>query len=426
MVRMGNDTYNTGGDGSDDEDGGDEYVDRDESADSQGPNAQLEQFAELVGSEGEMEVTPEDSWETGEASDIKKALNTTPDDTSEWARKFFGGRAGKINEIGERGDELDAVALTDTDADGKGAAALLKHKHGDNIITMEGLGQDDVLDTLDNIRDELPDGKPIYLTDKGPNDEDQWASRIESVAETNPVRIRDHHDISENTLQRLRSHDNIEYVHAGHGEKSATMLVFENDLNGEADEHIEQLVDWTNARDLYQEDHENFDEASQLVTGAYNFWHDDYVQAVEENGPNLEESHIGQDISTFTRLRDEKIRLTKETAENRQAGDYNVTFLYGDSYHSKAASEAMDEQGTDIAVVVKPSGKLSFRSQDDTPAMSEVASQFGGGGGGNAAGVDAGEVSLENDLETTKDEHIESRGQKMKDHVHKRMVELFS
>jgi oligoribonuclease NrnB/cAMP/cGMP phosphodiesterase (DHH superfamily) len=79
------------------------------------------------------------------------------------------------------------------------------------------------------------------------------------------------------------------------------------------------------------------------------------------------------------------IEKAVDRAEIREVGPWTVGVTYGRCSQNEVA-EALREQGTDAAVIVKPAGSASIRGTDSFERCHEVAAQVNGGGHPKAAG----------------------------------------
>lgn len=297
-------------------------------------------------------------------------------------------------------DEVDQVLLTDcTDADGLGCAVLFRHKYGDNVaILPAGYGNwgPDPHTAFSRIGVNIPTGVPVYVTDLGQNksDANKWIRAVTNVAQTNEVYFRDHHDTPESLRLALGGLYNVEYEHDPN--VCATMNVLENDYP-EAPEYIRELAEHTNARDLYLTDTQEFKDGEILTNAAFWLPMDEFVAAAVEHGIELHKhEEFGEIVEKRTEIRDKKLDWVMETKVIEEVAGRKVGMVYGDCYHSEAGRRLLEEHGCDVAAIIKPGGKVSWRSTEEHDVAKDLAQELGGGGHPTAAGCSPfGNISID-------------------------------
>lgn len=301
----------------------------------------------------------------------------------------------------ERLDEVDYVVVTDaTDADGLGCAVLYRHKWGDNVAILpagygawgpdpvadENAGRYPSISALDRIGETIPNGVPIYITDLGQNESDRnlWMQAIGLMAMTNPVYFRDHHETPEDLRTAISSLSNVEYAH--YEDRAATKIVLKEDYP-DAPDYLHEFAEYTNARDLYLTDTEEFEKGEVLTNAAFWLPFEEYVTAAVEHGVNIDNHpEFGEIVEKRTELRDRKLDWVMENKEIENVAGYRMGTVYGDCYHSEAGRRLIENHDVDIAAIIKPSGKTSWRTAEDTPVAKKLAEELGGGGHEHAAG----------------------------------------
>jgi oligoribonuclease NrnB/cAMP/cGMP phosphodiesterase (DHH superfamily) len=83
--------------------------------------------------------------------------------------------------------------------------------------------------------------------------------------------------------------------------------------------------------------------------------------------------------------KDALIEKAVARADVEEVGPWTVGVTYGRCSQNEVAEE-LRQQGTDAAVIVKPSGSASIRGTDEFERAHEVARQVNGGGHPKAAG----------------------------------------
>lgn len=313
-------------------------------------------------------------------------------------------------------DDAEYVVLTDcSDADGLGCAAMYRHKWGDDVtILPAGYGSwgPDPHTAFARIGVAVPDEVPVYVTDLGQNksDQEKWLKAVSQLAATNPVYFRDHHDTPEDLLMSLSGLANVDYVHDA--EQCATSIVLQEDYP-DAPKHLHELAKYTNVRDLYLTDRPEFEEGEVLTNAAFWLPFEEYVTAAAEFGMDIDQHpEFGEIVEKRRELKERKLDWVMETAEFHTIQGYEVAFVYGECYHSEAGRRLIEEQGADIAAIIKPSGKVSWRSDEDVPLAKDLAEELGGGGHPCAAGCKPfGGVNIDNESEKdslaeTEKEHL--------------------
>jgi oligoribonuclease NrnB/cAMP/cGMP phosphodiesterase (DHH superfamily) len=297
-------------------------------------------------------------------------------------------------------DEADAILLTDcTDADGLGCGVLFRHKYGNDVVILpagHGYWGPDPHTAFANIGAYAPRGTPIYVTDLGQNESnrEKWIKAVTNVAQNNSVHFRDHHETPSDLRASLDGLYNVEYTHDS--EVCATMNVLETDYP-DAPEYLKKFAEYTNARDLYLTDEEEFDKGEILTNAAFWLPMEEYITAAVEHGVNIQQHEkFGEVVEKRTELRDAKLDWVMETQSLHEINGVMVGVVYGDCYHSEAGRRLLEEEGCDIAVIIKPSGKVSWRTTEDYAIANELADSLGGGGHPTAAGCSPfGSVTIE-------------------------------
>lgn len=362
----------------------------------------------------------------------------------------------------------DGVAITDTDADGLGSMAILEAAypgkrfahigsgHGSSVITPS--------DALDLVAQYGDDQMDIYVLDIAFNENelDDCVDALEKLSRKGTTHVYDHHEWTPTALGLVESVvDDFRVINEeGEDEVCTANIVFEaarEDMetnNPNSVEDMEDLAWVTRDHDLWRKQHDMSDDLSD-----YAFWadHEQYIEGVREHGPHIMDS---ADISAFVEAeREEKnrrIELAVEAAEwvkitpNGEAlvfddtlnwgrdiltlvtrEEWNgtegavVAFAYGDVYAS-GAGNALNEgrldapYEADIAAIIPPWNKVSFRSQDEFPFCEDLASELNGGGHKTAAGCSPGIVQGEEAYY----EHWRTHGAEVKESVLQTMLDV--
>lgn len=322
----------------------------------------------------------------------------------------------RVADLFRYGSKYDAVVITDySDSDGAGCAVLYTHKF-DNVLVLpasHGFGKNP-LEAFKTVSRAIPPEIPLYITDLGPNEGDatEWITTAFEFVHTNPLYIRDHHETPSQVREAINDMSNGEYVHDSG--KSATKIVYETDYP-DAPEYLKEFVEVTNARDLFLTDDPRFEVSSILASAVFWFKFDDYIQAALKYGVHMEKDEtIGAELEKRAELREKKLEWALNHAEDYEICGKQVSIVYGDCYHSEAGRRLIESEGKDIVVIIKPSGKTSFRTEENTPIAVDLAREFGGGGHPNAAGCNPPKLDS---FEFNKNSHQETMGRGLKQEV---------
>lgn len=289
-----------------------------------------------------------------------------------------------------KGDHNQILITDSGDSDGLGCAALYTHKFDGDVTVLPASHRNwgyDPLEVLGYVIEEVSESVPVYITDLGQSsDFKEWEEKISTLAERgHTVKLRDHHDNPERFVQKM---NDIEGVHYAHDQDvCATLIALRNDY-ADAPEHIRDLAALTDVRDMFRTDHPRFKESELLSNVAFWFPIEYYIETAAKYGTNFDkDDEWGDYITKRMELKTARLDRVMETREFFSIHEITFGFVYGDCYHSEAGRRLIENHGADIAVIVKPSGKLSFRSSDDYPVSNDLAESFGGGGHDCAAGA---------------------------------------
>jgi oligoribonuclease NrnB/cAMP/cGMP phosphodiesterase (DHH superfamily) len=240
---------------------------------------------------------------------------------------------------------------------------------------------------------------------------------MDAAIQTNPIKVRDHHTVSDRLKKLLEDDEHSEYVHTRDQTISSTRLVYETDFNSKGPEHINRLVKYTDIIDCRLADHPDFKSAEKLATYSFQVSFREYESAASKFGPELEQADLSVDVETLQEVRDKKISLAIEKSLTRhEISDMTVQMVYGNIYQSKAGTVLNHDYDGDIAVIIKPTGKLSFRCREENAVADKIAKELGGGGRPQAAGVNASEIDFK-ELGTTQSKHQKTYGETVREHV---------
>lgn len=328
--------------------------------------------------------------------------------------------------VEEAVDGADVIVIADSDADGLGCVALLREMYdaaldvepfeeeiaerlaGDDAVAggTDVLAADDeepedddekedepesavalVSASPHNLEDEMArvaefaaDGVEVYICDLCPDRYEYVEEELNELLEhASSVRWFDHHQWRDEVAAKVRE-AGVDLV-VGDSDEECTTDVALRSLDYEFDEKFTDLAVVTRDHDLWLREDPRSDDLAD-----YAYWtsSEEYVTVVGAYGANLPE--VVEEYIAERRIEKEQlIDLAVSRAEIKEVGPWTVGITYGRCSQNEVA-EALREQGTDAAVVVKPAGSASIRGTDGFERCHEVAGQVNGGGHPKAAG----------------------------------------
>ncbi len=273
--------------------------------------------------------------------------------------------------------EATVVALADGDADGLTAAALVRAVHGE--VTLVPTEPRTFGSALSFVAETIGEPEAVYILDLSIEAMEPVDAALTSiVSDSAQVVWHDHHEWDEEVFEAVSS-AGIDLV-VGESDEVATADVTLEELDIE-DAHWHELVEVVRDHDLWLREDPRSDDLAD-----YSHWSDpeEFIETVSDHGADLPES-VMEDL---TRRREEKQALIDTAisrAEYRSIGEVTVGITYGRCSQNEVA-EGMRSAGSDVAVVIKPSGGISFRGTESFQRCHEVAAELGGGGHPKAAG----------------------------------------
>lgn len=352
----------------------------------------------------------------------------------------------------------DVVAVVDADADGLGCEVVVREAMcGEDVVVgvvQAGHRRDvSISEALELVDTWASDDVEVIVADLCPNED--AVDDIVSVARGfDEVSWFDHHEWSDDVRERISSVSR--FVHDP--SLCATELLsaeFEESI----DETIREFARVTGDHDLWKKEDPRSDDLSD-----YSFWadRDEYVRVAREFGADISESDtVCSVLSAQREEKRERIELALTGDENEYdawdgsqdgavwetvetSGDVRVdsewvdenvsdaclctdggesvvsipdeitiAYLYGEMY-SSGAGERAQEEGADVVVVIPPYNAISIRSRTEVPVAKVIATELNGGGHPTSAG---GKPNVVGKQGISYDEHWESQGKAVKDHV---------
>ncbi|WP_136716779.1 DHH family phosphoesterase [Halorientalis salina] len=273
--------------------------------------------------------------------------------------------------------DTPAVVIADPDADGLACVALVRAVVADAALVPAG--PHDMGDAIERVSEYVDPDVPVFVCDLCPDSEDD-VEFLDTLAErAGDIYWYDHHQWDEE-LGALVDESVTDRV-VGESDEECTADVVARSLDGEVPAHLEELAVVTRDHDLWLREDPRSDDLAD-----FSYWAEpeEYIDVVVEHGPDLP-----ADVEEFlAEMRVEKEALIEKAidrAEIREIGDWSVGVTYGRCSQNEVA-EALREEGTDAAVIVKPAGSASIRGTDEFERAHEVAGKVNGGGHPKAAG----------------------------------------
>jgi oligoribonuclease NrnB/cAMP/cGMP phosphodiesterase (DHH superfamily) len=287
----------------------------------------------------------------------------------------------------------DVAVVADPDADGLACTALVREAYGeasDDESDARGTGSHggalipagphDLEEALERVADYSEPGATVFVCDLCPDTYDEVAESLDVLVEqAGEVVWYDHHQWTDAVAEAIRD-AGVELV-VGDSDEECTADVAVRSLDYDFPDYLVELAAVTRDHDLWIRDDPRSDDLAD-----FSYWADpeEYIEVVAEHGADLPE-----DIEEFlAEMRVEKEALIEKAvarADIEEIGPWTVGVTYGRCSQNEVA-EALRQQGTDAAVIVKPSGSASIRGTDEFERAHEVARQVNGGGHPKAAG----------------------------------------
>lgn len=303
----------------------------------------------------------------------------------------------------------DIFGITHTDADGYGCEVMLREAYPDKsvtVITAAESGPLRVQEVGKYIQDYISNDTPIFIMDLAPNKGD--GSRfIEPFRNYYDVTVIDHHEWDEQDQRQVEWESEV----IRDTDRCATQIVHDVLIEDPRPE-ITALANLTADHDLWlKEDRERSDALSDL---SYESDRDEYVELARKHGDLVIESERGNELITNaqeTRKKKTEFALNRTTYHN--VNGFKLAIAYGSCNSSDVGEKLYTNHEADLACVIFPNGKLSFRSPEDTPIARDIAVHLGGGGHKCAAGAKPNFVGSKVSHEV----HWTTKGSKMREFI---------
>ena len=274
-------------------------------------------------------------------------------------------------------EDAEVVVVADPDADGLACTALVRVAHGEGALLPAGPHELD--EALAWVGEYANPDATVYICDLCPDSEYDIAAVSDVVDRADSTAWYDHHQWDDDLFTQVE--DAGVDLTVGPSDEVCTADVALAEIDHEFDERYHDLAVVTRDHDLWiRED----DRSDDLADYAYWVEPEEYIETVLEHGvdfpPEVREFLTEQRIE-----KEALIEKTVERAELREVGPWTVGVTYGRCSQNEVA-EALREQGSDAAVIVKPAGSASIRGTETFERCHEVAAEVNGGGHPRAAG----------------------------------------
>jgi len=280
-------------------------------------------------------------------------------------------------EAAEKLADAEVVVVADPDADGLASTALVRLTHGSGVLLPAS--PHEIRETIEWVAKYAEADATIYICDLCPDSERDIAGLDGLVAAVSAVSWYDHHQWDDELFETVQS-AGVDIVVGESGEVCTTDVALDELDQDFADRYVE-LASVTRDHDLWIREDERSDD---LADYAYWVEPEEYVATVLEHGVDLPPE--AAELLAERRVEKEAlIEKAIDRAELREVGPWTVGVTYGRCSQNEVA-EALRQQGSDAAVIVKPAGSASIRGTDNFERCHEVAAQVSGGGHPKAAG----------------------------------------
>ncbi|MFC4548847.1 MULTISPECIES: DHH family phosphoesterase [Halorussus] len=272
----------------------------------------------------------------------------------------------------------DVAVVADPDSDGLACTALVREVYGDAALV--DAGPHDLADALERVVAYSEPGARVFVCDLCPDDYEEIADELDVlVEEAGDVRWFDHHQWDDEVAAAVHE-AGVDLV-VGDSDEECTADVAVRSLDYDFPDYLVELAAVTRDHDLWIREDPRSDDLAD-----FSYWSEpeEYVEAVAEHGADLP-ADVEEFLAEMRVEKDALIEKAVARAEMEDVGPWTVGVTYGRCSQNEVAEE-LRQQGSDAAVVVKPSGSASIRGSEGFERSHEVARQVNGGGHPRAAG----------------------------------------
>ena len=299
-------------------------------------------------------------------------------------------------------EAASVIVLADGDADGLGAATLIREQYDAHVpaaavaprleddaeettvpqssVAVLPTGPYHLLERLALLTELGIDGRPVYVCDLCPDDAEAIAEALSAVcAQTDDVVWFDHHQWGDDARAAVEAAGVALTV--GDSDAVCTTDVAAAAVESSLPAHLVALAAVTRDHDLWINEDPRSGDLADLA-----YWADPetYMATVAAHGPDL--PAVATSFLSSRRTRKQAlIDLAVERGELVTVGPWTVGVTYGRCAQNEVA-DGLRDRGADAAVIIKPAGSISIRGSDGFERAHEVAGALGGGGHPRAAG----------------------------------------
>jgi oligoribonuclease NrnB/cAMP/cGMP phosphodiesterase (DHH superfamily) len=285
--------------------------------------------------------------------------------------------AEKEREAQEKLTGAPAVVVADADADGLACTALLRELVADAALLPSGPRE--IRDSFERVAEYADPGVDVFVCDLCPDDESDLDALPAVAALANEVHWFDHHQWDADLGALVDEHVTRRVV--GESDEECTADVVARSVDVDVPEYLQELAVVTRDHDLWLREDPRSDDLAD-----YAYWAEpeEYIEVVREHGADLPAA-VEEFLAEQRVEKEALIEKAVDRAELHEIGPWTVGVTYGRCSQNEVA-EALREQGSDAAVIVKPAGSASIRGTDEFERAHEVAALVNGGGHPKAAG----------------------------------------
>lgn len=307
-----------------------------------------------------------------------------------------------------KAEKLEAHRQRVLDAEAEAQRILvISHGHcldgvGSVIVTLRALGTDgvgvayvqpsDMTRVLGWLRDTPGRGRRLLIADLSldPDDFDEIVEDCRRLTRNGwTVEWRDHHHKQWEglDLDRLRAHVEALEVNDDATESGASLM---QKALAPKDGFAKRFADTVKDRDLWKNETPDSETLEFAIT-----WMDteDFTAHFLPKGgddPVVDET-IRHAADMQRQLIEDHTEILLDDARYAETPDGDrVAVVYGWLPKNVGLHRMLQQEAVQVAINVRPNGKMSLRSREDSPVCHLIARRFGGGGHPNASGGDLG------------------------------------
>jgi len=280
----------------------------------------------------------------------------------------------------EDGAEADESEADESETDESEADDPTEDAHARSPVGLVSAGPYSIDTSLERVLAYADDDVDLFVCDLCPDDYEWIAEPLEALAEsTASIRWFDHHQWDESTAAAVRDLG-VDLV-VGESDEECTADVALRSLDHDFDDRWAELAAVTRDHDLWIKEDPRSDDLAD-----YSYWAggEEYAAIVGAYGADLPET-VRAFVAERRVEKEARIGAAVDRAVTHEVGEWTVAVTYGRCSQNEVA-EALREEGSDAAVIVKPAGSASIRGSEDFGYAHEVAGKVNGGGHPQAAG----------------------------------------